>query len=44
MAGYAGVRRAVLRRFPYAVFYELGESLEVLRVIHTARHPEAWRR
>ncbi|WP_158602747.1 type II toxin-antitoxin system RelE/ParE family toxin [Jiangella rhizosphaerae] len=44
VAGYDSVRRAMLRRFPYAVFYEFGESVEVLRVVHTARHPEAWRR
>jgi plasmid stabilization system protein ParE len=41
VAGYEGVRRARLRRFPLAVFYRLGGSrIDVLRVMHTARAPE----
>lgn len=39
--GYAGVRRALLHRFPFAAFYIVGEDeIAVLRVIHTARSPE----
>ena len=44
VAGYDSVRRAVLRRFPYAVFYAVvkTDELEVLRIIHTAQSPETW--
>jgi len=43
VAGYEPVRRARLRRFPYAVFYHPGvERIEVLRIVHTARSPETW--
>ena len=39
------VRRAVVSRFPFAVFY-LVESrrVVVLRVLHTARDPKLWPR
>lgn len=38
-------RRALTRRFPYAVFYVANpDSLRVLGILHTARDPEAWRR
>lgn len=44
MAGFDPVRRATLRRFPFAVFYQpQGDDLEILRVLHTARDPEARR-
>ena len=37
------VRRVLLRRFPYAVFYRLtGPRIEVLAVLHTSRDPERW--
>jgi plasmid stabilization system protein ParE len=38
------MRRALLRRFPYAVFYEI-ESAEIVvyAVFHGARDPRAWR-
>lgn len=39
--GFPGVRRAALRRFPYAVFYlEDVHGVNVLRIIHTAREAE----
>ena len=39
------VRRSLLRRFPYAVFYVAdGERVEILAVTHTSRHPRRWRR
>ena len=42
---YRGVRRAVMRRFPYAVFYMVEESVAVvLAVQHQARDPEHWKR
>ena len=38
-------RRALVRRFPYAVFYEYLEGqVVVYSVFHTAREPEKWRR
>lgn len=41
---YRRVRRTLLRRFPYAVFYVAdGERVEILAVTHTSRHPRRWR-
>lgn len=41
--GFDAVRRALLRRFPFAVFYaEEEDQVVVLRVIHTARSTETW--
>lgn len=38
VAGYEDVRRAVVRGFPFVVFYRAGaEQLVVLRVLHAAR-------
>jgi plasmid stabilization system protein ParE len=37
-------RRALVRRFPYAVFYEYANDIvTVYCVFHTARDPEKWR-
>jgi plasmid stabilization system protein ParE len=37
-------RRSLVRRFPYAVFYEYAEStVRVYSVFHTSRDPEKWR-
>jgi toxin ParE1/3/4 len=37
-------RRALVRRFPYAVFYEAtSETVIVYGVLHTARDPDKWR-
>lgn len=37
-------RRALVRRFPYAVFYEYGdEQVTVYSVFHTSRDPNKWR-
>ena len=39
-----GHRRALLHRFPYAVYYRLaGELIDVLACLHTSRSPETWR-
>jgi plasmid stabilization system protein ParE len=36
-------RRALPRRFPYAVFYEyVGDVVTVYCVFHTSRDPEKW--
>ena len=38
-------RRALLRRFPYAVFYEIRPAeIVVYGVFHSARDPRAWQR
>jgi plasmid stabilization system protein ParE len=37
------VRRALLRRFPYSVYFTVtGESVELLAVLHQHRAPRAW--
>ena len=37
------LRRALVRRFPYAVFYELvGPTVTVYGIVHTAREPAKW--
>jgi plasmid stabilization system protein ParE len=38
-------RRVLVRRFPYAVFYEhSAETVTVYCVIHTSRNPDKWRK
>jgi hypothetical protein len=38
-------RRALVRRFPYAVFYDFSDGqVTVYCNFHTAREPEKWRR
>jgi toxin ParE1/3/4 len=40
----AGLRRYVLQRFPYAVFYlELPDVIWIAAVAHTSRRPGYWR-
>ena len=37
-------RRALVRRFPYAVFYGYdGDAVTIHAVLHTARDPAKWR-
>jgi plasmid stabilization system protein ParE len=37
-------RRGLVRRFPYAVFYEHdGDTVIVYCVVHTAQNPNKWR-
>ena len=39
-----GVRRGLLQRFPYSVYFSLEvERIEVIAVLHQHRHPETWR-
>ena len=41
---YKDVRRAILNRFPYAVFYHLRSGAPyVLGVVHQARDPRVWK-
>ncbi|MBI3270700.1 MAG: type II toxin-antitoxin system RelE/ParE family toxin [Planctomycetes bacterium] len=38
-------RRALVRRFPYAIFYEVvGESVTIYCVFHTSREPAKWQK
>jgi toxin ParE1/3/4 len=38
-----GVRRVMLKKFPYAVVYAVkGDRVLVLAVMHFSRHPEYW--
>jgi plasmid stabilization system protein ParE len=40
---YENYRRALVRRFPYAVFYEyVGSAAAVYCVFHTSRDPAKW--
>lgn len=39
-----GLRRALLGRFPYAVYYRLdGDLVDVIACLHTRRSPGRWR-
>jgi plasmid stabilization system protein ParE len=41
---YEEFRRALLRRFPYALFYEYtGRKVTVYCIFHTSQDPEKWR-
>jgi plasmid stabilization system protein ParE len=41
----APYRRAMVRRFPYAIFYEpTVDTIEVYSVFHCAQNPEKWQR
>jgi plasmid stabilization system protein ParE len=40
---YRSVRRALLHRFPFAVFYIFDrEGVMILGVLHASRHPRFW--
>ena len=40
---HRALRRALLRRFPYAVYYALSpDRLQVRAVLHMRRHPRRW--
>ena len=42
---YRGVRRAVLRRFPYLVYFVVrGQSVQITACLHAARDPRLIRR
>src|ERR1035437_1336320 len=41
---HEGYRRSLIRRFPYAVFYEPSEAaVTIYAVFHTSRNPDKWR-
>ena len=38
------VRRGLLQRFPYAVYFTVSEeAVTVIAVLHQQRHPDTWR-
>ncbi len=40
-----GIRRALLRRFPYAVYFAIeGDIVIVVAVLHASRDPAEWQR
>ena len=40
---YQDVRRVLLKRFPYAVFYHVDDDqITVIAVYHTSRDPRGW--
>jgi toxin ParE1/3/4 len=41
---YKDIRRTLLRRFPYGVFYFVSDThIVVLAVMHAKRHPKKWK-
>jgi len=41
----SGIRRALSRRFPYAVYFSVeGETIVIVAVLSTARDPAEWQR
>lgn len=38
-----GVRRALLQRFPYAIYFVVAASPVVIAVLHQRRHARTWR-
>src|ERR671918_647818 len=41
---YRTLRRAVVRRFPFAIFYEvIADELRVVAVFHSRRNPDVWK-
>lgn len=41
----AGIRRALPRRFPYAIYFSVeDEAVVILAVLHTARDPAEWQK
>ena len=37
------IRRAVVRRFPYAIYYVVDAGrVEILAIIHSSRNPRSW--
>ncbi|MBI1248737.1 type II toxin-antitoxin system RelE/ParE family toxin [bacterium] len=42
---YKEFRRAIVRRFPYVIFYELSENMvTIYGVFHASRHPDTWKK
>jgi plasmid stabilization system protein ParE len=42
---YPGVRRVVLRRFPYGIYYRIDvDQIAVLAIYHSKRDPRGWQK
>ncbi len=42
---YKDIRRSLIRRFPYGIFYVLEENkIVVLAVLHVRQHPVRWQK
>ncbi|HEY2964244.1 MAG TPA: type II toxin-antitoxin system RelE/ParE family toxin [Pyrinomonadaceae bacterium] len=40
---YRTLRRAIVRRFPFAIFYEVTvDEIQVTAIFHSRRNPEMW--
>jgi len=39
-----GIRRALLQRFPYAIYFVVAACPVVIAVLHQRRHPDTWQR
>ena len=40
---YKVARRKLIRRFPYGIFYAIGQNkISILAIMHTKRHPKHW--
>jgi plasmid stabilization system protein ParE len=41
---YRSLRRAVVRRFPFAIIYEVSaEEIQIIAVFHSRRNPDVWK-
>jgi len=40
----SSVRRALLQRFPYAIYFVVAACPVVIAVLHQRRHPNTWKR
>jgi plasmid stabilization system protein ParE len=41
---YREIRRALVRKFPFGVFYLVHEgTIQILAVVHVKRHPSRWK-
>ena len=42
---YKNIRRALIDRFPYGIFYIIeNETIYILAIIHTKRNPTTWKK
>jgi len=41
---YRDLRRALVRRFPYAIIYQIGAvEIQIVAVSHSSRDPDSWK-
>jgi plasmid stabilization system protein ParE len=39
----SGVRRALLQRFPYAIYFVVSARPVIIAILHQRRHPDTWK-